>query len=181
MKFFPILSIPLLLLFIIGCSSLNETGSQKTHSNDDDVLVELMINYFENDSDTLVIFFPGFSSFGTSVLNSSGALLNKDYEFPIEEKYMQLVFRQISKTNFMNITDSILSQPESSDDEYFIMLDWNYLIVKLGKRVNYIRYKPGQLNNQFELKKLELFTRIICQYASGKAHKSTLKLLLQSD
>jgi hypothetical protein len=139
-----------------------------------------MIKYFENDSDTLVIFFPGFNSFGTYVLNSRGVMLNKDYEFPIEKKYMHLVFTQIQKTNFMSITDSILSQTKSANSEYAIMQDWNYLIVKLGNRINYISYKPNQLNNQLELKKLELFTRIICQYASRKAHKSTLKLLQQS-
>ncbi len=54
----------------------------------------------------------------------------------------------------MNITDFSFSRTISLNNDYFMRPDWNYLIVKLGNKIDFIRYKSAQLNNQFELKNM---------------------------
>jgi hypothetical protein len=172
-----ILLIIILAILILGCSSTNNSIIEQNQSNENDALVNLMIKYFNDHSDTLVIYFPGINVIGSAVLYSNGALLNRDDKFPIENQYIQLVYTQIKKTNFMNLSDSIFIGNKIIKDEFFMNDEWNYLIVKLRDEIKHIRYRTGDLKRYPELKKLELFTRIIHSYARNYEHSRLIKEL----
>ena len=162
----------------LGCSSINEGVSNQNPSNDRDELVNLIVGFYNNHSDTLIIFWPGFDNLGFAVLSSNGAILERNNDFPIEDRYMQLVFSQIQKTNFMNLQDTIYDETLYNTNIWVSNNDdANYLIVKLEDKINYIRYRTGDLKKYPELRKLELFTRIIHSYARNFEHNKFIKEL----